>query len=80
MSSLDAINNSLRQQYREPDQRKTITSHDVAMQRYTEEWVDPAQQLIEQARTRKRLAIAAMLQEIERLQNEIAILKAELGD
>ena len=57
-----------------------MSTFDEQRDRLTVQWVDPAQQLAEQARTRKRLAIDTMLQEIERLQEQITILKAELGD
>lgn len=59
---------------------KYLTTHDLATQRLTEEWVDPAQQLAEQARTRKLLAINAALQEIERLKEQVAKLRAELNE
>lgn len=76
MSTFDDQRERLTVQYHEPGPCKTITSHDVVTACYTEQWIDPAQKLIEQARTRKRLAIDAMLQEIERLHEQIAILKA----
>ena len=59
---------------------KPITTHDAYMAHYTQEWVDPAQELKDRERTRKRMAIDAMRQEVERSQKQIAILKAEIGD
>jgi len=60
--------------------KHTVTMHDLQTAIYTQQWFDPAQEQVDRLRTRKRLAISAMEQDIERLQQQIAGLKAELAD
>lgn len=77
--SLQAVRNSLRQEYATPNpDRRNLTTHEAQTVHLVQEWVDPAERLYWEDRARKILAIDLMREEIQRLQEQIAAIEAEL--
>ena len=68
------------QERQEPKKIKTIGTHERQMQRYTQQWQEPQEQLREQERSRKRLAIVEMEEQVESLQKRISTLRSELNN